>query len=384
MKNNKISLLTVMVFLSLTSCGVSVPSEVNFTLADLGTEVNIHTETQTAYLESGDPDNYVNQHEMELSTFSNSGPASVHFSWTVSTDNNAKASKYLIAVSEDEIFDDNDWTVTSKTTTAEMFNLKVAMTYYWKVTAYYGTATFESDVSSFTTKEQGPRNIKVEGVENVRDLGGWNIGDEQIYKQGLIYRSAELNGDEDGLSAPTKNGKKVLLEQLKIKSEVDLRKTLAANNDDEVCGITSSPLGDTVQYASFPMVFGGSNIFTNASNTDSLKSFFNYLAEPTNYPIIFHCVRGTDRTGALSYVLGALCGMTYDQLLSDYLFSNFANINSSIIDERNISGTMFYPAGINNSAGDSLAEKAANYLINTVGISLTTIQAIQSILLADK
>ncbi|MFA7032892.1 MAG: hypothetical protein WC201_04970, partial [Bacilli bacterium] len=67
-----------------------------------------------------------------------------------------------------------------------------------------------------------------------------------------------------------------------------------------------------------------------------------------------------------------------------YLFSNFANINSSIIDERNISGTMFYPAGINNSAGDSLAEKAANYLINTVGISLTTIQAIQSILLADK
>lgn len=376
-----LSINLLLLSLILTSCGGKIPTEVNFILTDLSASiVDIHTDEQAAYCADESPDHYINQHKYDLATYSKSAPKAVSFSWTCESDTGTKPSKYALILSEDNIFDENDEPLISKKTSLDVYNLKIDTTYYWKVKAIYGSSEFSSEASSFTTISNGPRNIFVEGMENVRDLGGWDVGENQRYRQGLIYRSAELNGDEDGLSAPSKNGKKVLLEQLKIKSEIDVRKTLAANGEDEVCGITASPLGKTVDYLSYPMIFGGTNVISNPNNKTSLVNFFTYLSESSHYPVIFHCVRGTDRTGALAYVLGALCGMNETQLLADYLFSNFANINSAAIRESNISGTAYYPAQIDNCEGDSLSKKAENYLISTLDISAEIITKIKNIL----
>ena len=118
----------------------------------------------------------------------------------------------------------------------------------------------------------------------------------------------------------------------------------------------------------------------NEDNFESIKSFFNYCAVETNYPIMFHCIRGTDRTGALAYALGALCGVSEDLLIRDYLFSNFANINDNI-EKRDITGTSFYVYGIRNAEGSTMSEKAMNYLTSTVGVNKTTLESIVSILL---
>lgn len=362
---------------ALTSCAGKAPSDMEFTLKTFETSVQIHTDEQKEYLESVDPNNYIRNHSMDLASFSKSAPKAVELSWDVLLmDSNLKPKKYVVELKSDK----GDMTFETKTNSLKVYNLYIDATYTWTVTAVYSGVTFTSNESTFTIEEQGPRNIFAEGVENLRDLGGWKLTNDKTYKQGLIYRSAELNGASNGLSKPTKVGKDTLNNQLKIKTEIDLRKTVKSFDDDEVYGITSSPLGKNVNYVSCPMVFEHSNIFTNPKDKESGKLFFETLADEDNYPVLFHCVRGTDRTGALAYGIGAMCGMSEEDLMKDYLFSNFANINSNVILESNINTTSFYVNGINKSEGSTLSEKAMNYVSKNYDVSLEKLTKIVNLL----
>ena len=373
-----LSLLGVSI-LSITACSsYKDPGSVNFTIGDLSV-AEIHTEFQDEFLNSEDKDDFVYAHKDELSNFRKSAPNMTKISYSISSDSGVEPKKVVTSISESRDMS-NPMTFEGDKEGTDIYNLKTGATYYYQVHAEY-ISTFDSEIKSFTVNSDSPRNLFVEGVENVRDLGGWDIGTGKVYKQGMIYRTAQFNygGSANTFnSAPTELGKKVLLEDLKIKTEIDLRKTKDKNNDDEVAGITSSPLGDNVNYVSCPMVFGGKNVFTQDINKDSLKLFFETLSDENNYPVAFHCVRGTDRTGALAYVLGAIVGMNEIELLTDYLFSNFARIGNAV-RRNNIASQ--YVLGISNSEGDTYQEKAINYLLANVDISLETITKIQNILI---
>lgn len=381
MKNNYLFITLGVLCCSLASCGVKVPESVEFSLVNFDTTVEIHTNEQKAFLSSEDPDNYIKINKYDLATFSKSAPQAVTFSWNVTpTGSTSKPSKYRLNIESDN----GNFVFETKNNTIDVYNLYVDTTYTWTVDAFYGKQAFTSNSSTFTIDAQAPRNCFADGVENLRDLGGWRLENGRTFLQGLIYRSAELNGGPDGLSKPTKNGKKTLVEQLGIKTEIDLRKTTASFDEDEVYGIKSSPLGSSVNYVSLPMEFGHTNILTNPKDKESVKGFFETLASRDNYPMVFHCVRGTDRTGALAYAIGAMCGMSEEDLMKDYLFSNFANINSNVIQASNINTTSFYVVGIRNATGDTLAEKAMNYIVNNVGVSKTTLENIVNILTTVK
>ena len=358
---------------------IEEPKRVTITLEDLPEAVEIHTDLQKDYLLAENPDTWIDQHYADISRKSLSAPEPISFSWQVEVDNGLVPSSYKLEVSETEDFV-KARSITVKENSAEMTNFKLGSRYYWRVSASFdGIATsYLSEPKTFLVEDGPIRNLDVEGVENFRDFGGWKVEGGTI-KQGLLYRSAEFNGDDKGVSAPTEKGIKTLKEELGIKADIDVRRTLEANDYDEVIGITSSPLGDDVEYVSLPMVFKGSNIYARSENKESIKSFFDYLADETHYPAVFHCVRGTDRTGALAYVLGALCGMSDDQLVQDYLFSDFANIGTSLVRFNNIDGESFYRRQIMKEEGETLAEQAENYLLNKIGVSHETVSAIQRI-----
>ena len=370
-----LSLFTV----AITSCSnYKNPNEVKFEVSDLDV-VEIHTDFQQQYLDSEDKDVFIYENRFKIATFSNSAPKMNKVTYTISSDNGVAPKKVMVNVSTSRDMA-NSMSFVGDEKETNIYNLKVGTTYYYQVSAEY-LSTFTSEVKSFTVNDDSLRNIFVEGVENVRDLGGWDIGENKIYKQGLIYRTAQFNYggySNTYVSEPTELGKKVLLDDLKIKTEIDLRKTVDANGDDEVNSITFSPLGETVKYVSCPMVFANKNIFTQDVNKASLKLFFETLADVNNYPVAFHCLRGTDRTGALAYILGAIVGMSEEDLLTDYLFSNLANIGSEV---RKSGIENFYIAGINSSSGDTYQEKAINYLLDNVDISLSTVTSIQNILI---
>ncbi|MBO4667830.1 MAG: tyrosine-protein phosphatase, partial [Bacilli bacterium] len=341
----------------------------------------IHTEEQTSFINSDDPAQLIEDNTARYGNRSVEKPLPVSFSWREENDLDQKASKYILKISENQYLD-NALEYTTKERSIDVYNLKINTQYYYSVTSNHHGKLFDSEVLSFTIEDNAPRNILVEGVENVRDLGGWNIGSNKKYKQGLIYRTAQFNINGYGTkyqSEPTKEGKNTLLNELKIKTEIDLRRTEAFDGTDEVGGITASPLGKSVNYVSCPMFFGNRNIFTTSDNLNSIRLFFNTLANADNYPVAFHCLRGTDRTGALAYVLGALVGMSSDDLMLDYLFSDLANIGTPV-RASSINGSGFYVQGIANSEGTTLSEKTKNYLHNTVGVEISTLETIIDIL----
>ena len=385
MKYKSLSVLSLLMVLA-TACSkdaVKIPKEVRLDVSDIVATVDIHSSDQKSFLESADPVTYIDNNISDFGHSSNSAPSPVTFFWEEANDLNQKANKYVLSISENVDMSDS-LEYSTKKLSFDVFNLKLKTRYYYQIKSIHSGKSFLSSIKEFTIDSYAPRNIYVDGVENVRDLGGWNIGENKIFKQGMIYRTSQFNygGVNTFVSSPSKEGKNSLLNELKIKTDIDLRRNSDFDGYDEVNGITSSPLGKNVKYVSAPMQYGNSNIFTSSRNKNSIKTFFNTLANEDNYPVAFHCVRGTDRTGALAYVIGALVGMSSEDLIKDYLFSDFANIGDPV-RYSTISGEDFYVQGIANSEGANLSEKTKNYLHNTVGVEISTLEAIKDILVEE-
>lgn len=368
-------------FILVTSCGENypIPTNVDLDVNKIPLTASIHSQEQYNFLHNENIVEYIENNPSLFGKESKSKPAPISFSWNEENDLDQPANNYRLTISESKDLS-NPLIYTSTEKSIDIYNLKINTKYYYQVSSnHYGTY-FNSDVNEFTINDDAPRNIFVEGVENCRDLGGWNIVSEKTFKQGMIYRTAQFN--YGGLvnkteSAPTQNGRKTLLNELKIKTDIDLRRNIAFDDYDEVNGITSSPLG--VKYVSAPMLYGNKNIFTTTKNIPSIQLFFNTLADKSNYPIAFHCMRGTDRTGALAYVLGALVGMDENDLMLDYLFSDLASIGNPV-KASIITADDFFIKGIASSEGSSLSEKTKNYLNTTCNISKATLETIIDIL----
>lgn len=278
-----------------------------------------------------------------------SRPEPVEFVWHY---NGGAETEYILKLSENENME-NSVEYTSETESISIYNLKLDTAYYWTVSA--GNET--SSVSKFTTDAAAPRNLYVDGITNVRDLGGWERENGTRTKQGLIFRCGRLN--ESSAQAPnieiTDAGKKTMLDDMGIKTEIDVRKTA----DGETGAITSSPLGDSVTYYSCPMEWEGN---TFLDNKEELLKVFEILSKEESYPLIFHCNIGTDRTGMIAYLVNALLGVPEESLYRDYLYSNFGNIGGTR-KLKNVESSGYYEA-VHSAEGNTLSEKTYNCLVD--------------------
>ena len=360
----------------LIACSKSVTPPNELTYKTIGSDnYSIHTELQEGFLNSEYPSSYLSQHDL-IAYDSYSTSRDVTITWEVETDNQTTPPKYIFELSEKSDFVGDSESFVTKKNNVTLSNLRVNTDYYYRVTSYYDEEhQFVSDTQTFRAGDK-LRNINVEGVENMRDIGGYDLENGHKIKQGLIYRSAQFNypkpSEDDRydpvISKPTKKGLSTLKDQLKIKTEIDLRK------DTETDGITSSPIGKNVNYVHLPMTYGNTDVLTNEVNHESIVAFFDLLADENNYPLVFHCIQGKDRTGALAFVLGTLLGATYEDMVLDYLFSNFAKIGSKA------TGTS-HQYVIDGYAGETRREKTINYLTSeAVGIQRSVIDKIISIL----
>lgn len=371
-----ITLLGSLFLLSaLVACNAN-PTSYEFKGKDVEGVFDFHTELQNKYINSED---YSSTNGIAAGSSSKEQPLPIAINWEGSKSNTNKKPKYFIV----DIYEGNSetpWYTRSNITNFdqdEFYNFKLDTEYQYQVTAYYSDALqFKSEKKAFRTTDKGPRNLYVNNVMNIRDLGGHGI------KQGLIYRSGRFNEDEDldGASLLDEQSKDVLLNTLKIKTEVDLRRPGENGN------IKASPLGETVSYNHLPMYYGGENVLTYVGERNSflydnparIKEFFELLSDRNNYPIDFHCAIGKDRTGCMAYLIEALCGIEEEYLYRDYLFSNFAKISgickTEDIDDR-------YGATLKAYEGETLQEKTYNYLNKVIGVSTKKLDAIKDILI---
>ncbi len=219
-------------------------------------------------------------------------------------------------------------------------NLEIATRYYWQVSSDITCGHFaharncgckdkrpsrKSTVGTFVTEDLAPRWITIEGrVGNFRDLGGRiGLGGRRV-RQGMVYRSRGLNdnsidGVQKGRNRLTVCDVEYLTGELGIKTDLDLR------TDCETAGMNGvSPLGPSVAFIHRPSdaykgCFGKNGKHVMAKN-------FRVFCDESNYPILFHCIGGADRTGALAYVLNGVLGVSRRELETDWESTFYPNI----------------------------------------------------------
>ncbi len=337
---------------------------------------DLHTELQSYYLEyilnsAYQPDAEVDEVK---GTADLSKPLPVVLEWT----DESGCGEYVVEISQTQDFADKI-TVNTTEKKAEVYNLKIATSYYWRVIG--GDET--SEVGVFETAGNGPRNMYVDGVTNFRDVGGWLTSSGKRVKQGLLYRSARFNrsyaiGMESSYTEPTEVLPEITaqgiaeMKRLGIKIEVDFRLD-HRNGFPE--GITPYSMIDGVTYVSLPMK---GNAAATGDNAEKVKTLMEMLADENNYPLVYHCNIGTDRTGLVSYLIGALCGVSEEDLLKDYLFSNFGNIGE-LKSPSNSKNTFI---GLTDYTGDTLQKRAEAYF-QSIGVSKQIYEAVRNILLED-
>ena len=163
---------------------------------------SIHTPLQASYLADGDPTKVADylktaysaqsvNYNDEPGTIELGRPVPITLTWDIETE---------FSVNDIMLFTVRIWSgrvprsTVSKTLprTAKEYtltNLMVGETYCWTVSALdRGNKSYVSETGRFTTDAQGPRNLYVDGVTNVRDLGGWATEDGGRIRQGLLFR----------------------------------------------------------------------------------------------------------------------------------------------------------------------------------------------------
>ena len=298
----------------------------------------------------------------------------------------------------------------------------------WKATVSDGTS---SASVTFSTEDRAPRIITLDGVGNARDLGG-RIGlDGRRVKQGLVFRTGGLNRNanavyytydeilklhEEGKLAtagtwrsrhlgreyearlssgkgidkthlrlfkhgPTAPGEErlsdadraYLLGFLGIKSDIDFR------TDWECYGMTGSPLGDDVYWYHYMWVDGYGGFITpngRASTARALSVFIN----PKSYPIDFHCIGGTDRTGTFAFMLNAFLGVDEEELVRDYEMSFIGGGGVDALHYRWLEGML---KSAHELPGDTLADKFKRHFLS-LGFSEEALNRLREFLLEPK
>ena len=303
------AVLTAAVHLNVRADGAAIE------LIEIESPVSFHSDLQKEVLEAG-YENITDYYNLNMKEKVERGlPDGIAVSWTYEAQELPETFTVSVSTNEDmseameyqaEPVEDNG------IFRYAVQNLFLGTTYYYTVSD--GTTT--SAVGTFTVDGQGPRNLFVDGVTNIRDLGGWQTNSAETILQGKIYRSGELNihGTQD--FCITEDGIRTMLDDLHIKTEIDIR------SEDENGGITQSPLGESVNYHFIPLVYAD-------MDPEGVKEVFQILADEENYPIVYHCKIGTDRTGFITYLIYGLLDVPLETIYTDYVFSNLGLIDGN-------------------------------------------------------
>lgn len=167
----------------------------------------------------------------------------------------------------------------------------------------------------------------MKSVVNFRDLAQ---GIEDRIKTGLIFRSGHLDKVKNNNSQ---------FSQLNITTIIDLRgpeekktkfKQLNGINRREIPMIFDSDIRPGIKavlhkknaQVKMHEIFIKKYESLPFECMDAIKQVFDILCNENNYPVVFHCRAGKDRTGFLSALLQRLLGIDSEHITYDYLLSN--------------------------------------------------------------
>ena len=267
----------------------------------------------------------------------------------------------------------------------EIDSLEIARQWEWTVFSGGTHAT-----GTFRTEDCPPRLIRIDGVRNVRDVGGYRGLDGRRVRQGLVFRSGGFNFNALYKDAKTQSyypsekwtpgdARMTEDERLRILRDYGFRTDIDLRRDEECFGMKGSPLGTEVRWlhCSYAHYAGAFTDWGRKINREVFSTFMDL----DNYPIVFHCILGADRTGTVSMLLLSLLGVSEDDIWLDYCATGFSGKMKNrwadaehlkLFDEANFE--------LNRLVGSTRAEKAEAYFVS-LGFTRNQIHRLREFLL---
>lgn len=319
---------------------------------------------------------------------------SVRFSW-----NGNGSVKYTLYLADNERFENaKEYVASGLENELCVYNLVPSSAYYWKV-----CGTFDGDesvTSHFTTESISLRCVFVDGAVNTRDIGGYAAANGSV-NYGKIYRGGSLD-------SITNAGAETLKNNLKIKTEIDLRKDGARKNERLGLSYYKFDAGsytDILDLAAWNALPEAARREFNAKYSAGIKNIFEILANEENYPVYIHCDNGADETGTVAFLINALLGVSESDLIRDFELSSFsAAAGARYRSALNADKTGFADSGVMKNdktafvafgatidalktaygaTDKSLAYAVENYLTDYVGVTHTDVEKIKKIMLSS-
>ena len=224
-------------------------------------------------------------------------------------------------------------------------------------------------MTALTTLDALPRWIRLPGASNVRDIGGWKTADGKFrVRQGLLYRGGEF----DRRTRLTPEGRRIFLDILRIKTDLDLRNS--AGLEPAVPEYLFEKEG--VRQVLLPY---SSLKLGHPAGRRVIAGLFHELAKSETFPAYIHCAGGADRTGSAVFLLLGVLGLEDEEMLTEFELTSF-----SLYGKRSRKGWVF-KCTLDELAKygrkeDPFRRKAELFLLDC-GVSQADIAAIRNIFL---
>ena len=312
-------------------------------------DLNIENEGVRQYLDEVDYSNdladYNNSYITNYLSLGEDKPEPVRFHWK------STASRSLTVVDSEygQVVYEGD----ASGSVTEVYNLIPGRKYSYHV---------DGDVSwdSYFTPEGSLRMIGIDGVRNVRDLGGWRAGDRSV-KYGKVYRGAQFNSITD-------SGREVVLNDLNVSVDIDLRGTGGSSG-----GVNGGE--NTLGLSDYYFEITGTS---GSLYAQSIREIIHLLSE--DKVVYFHCMVGADRTGTLAFLLEALLGVSESDLSKDFELTSFYEVRTRNGQRSSQFALKRLKSALTQFSGETIEEKVVSWA-RQYGISYEEIDKLKSLLL---
>lgn len=276
-----------------------------------------------------------------------------------------------VTVTGDGIYAEETYSLTTTVQDAkvEFFNLIPNRRYHYIVTcsgSEAGRGYFDTEGKRRIMKVSDV--VSADNANNFRDFGGQRTLDGRRIAYGKVFRGTNMDGLSDAEKA-------YMTDVLNIGLDVDLRRMEDTGRNQAKQVLDASKV--TYSNAGF---IDYNDLITPDKIRPTLLAILQTLQ--SGKAVYIHCFAGADRTGCISMLIEALCGVSEKDCTIDYELTSFSCVGTRARTVYNSGFMGYFHPGLAGLPAATFQEKAKSFL-TYCGLTPEQIAALQEALVED-